>query len=39
MRHDRPFVFTNLKTGSGIETVMLFIEERGGLNRRGHNPD
>ena len=31
MRRDRPFVFTNLKTGVGIETVARFIEERGGL--------
>jgi urease accessory protein len=39
MRRDRPFVFTNLKTGTGIEAVMLFIEERGGLNKLGRNPD
>ena len=26
-----PFVFTNLKTGDGIEAVTKFVEERGGL--------
>jgi urease accessory protein len=31
MRGARPFVFTNLKTGTGIETVMQFIADKGGL--------
>jgi urease accessory protein len=31
MRGQRPFVFTNLKTGSGIDTVVKFIADRGGL--------
>ena len=31
MRGQRPFVFTNLKTGSGIETVVKFIADKGGL--------
>ena len=31
MRGDRPFVFTNLKTGQGLETVVRFIETAGGL--------
>ncbi len=31
MRGDRPFVFTNLKTGQGLETVVQFIETAGGL--------
>jgi urease accessory protein len=31
MRGKRPFVFTNMKTGDGVETVAHFIEERGGL--------
>jgi urease accessory protein len=29
MRGDRPFVFTNLKTGDGAETVVRFVVERG----------
>jgi urease accessory protein len=31
MRGPRPFVFTNLKTGSGVDTVMQFIGDKGGL--------
>jgi len=31
MRGARPFVFTNLKTGSGVETVTQFIADKGGL--------
>jgi len=31
MRGERPFVFTNLKTGIGLDTVVSFIVERGGL--------
>ncbi len=31
MRGDRPFVFTNLKTGQGLETVLAFIEKQGLL--------
>ncbi|MEJ0077690.1 MAG: urease accessory protein UreG [Alphaproteobacteria bacterium] len=31
MRRERPFVFTNLKTGSGIDTVVSFIQDKGGL--------
>jgi urease accessory protein len=29
MRGERPFVFTNLKTGHGLDTIVRFIEERG----------
>ena len=29
MRGERPFVFTNLKTGQGVDAVVRFIEERG----------
>src|SRR3954465_5812646 len=31
MRGARPFVFTNLKTGSGVDTVVNFITDKGGL--------
>ena len=31
MRGDRPFIFTNLKTGQGLDTVIRFIESRGLL--------
>src|ERR1700694_1159432 len=33
MRGERPFVFTNLKTGQGLETVIRFIETEGFLNK------
>ena len=29
MRGDRPFVFTNLKTGAGADAVVRFVVERG----------
>src|ERR1044072_9468482 len=29
MRGDRPFVFTNLKSGEGVDAVMRFVIERG----------
>jgi urease accessory protein len=31
MRKDRPFVFTNLKTGDGVETIVDFIVQQGAL--------
>ena len=48
MRGERPFVFTNLKTGQGLDTVVRFIDERGmiavakpagqpGLRKLQHN--
>jgi urease accessory protein len=34
MRGSRPFAFTNLKSGDGVETIADFIIEAGGLDRR-----
>ena len=31
MRGARPFVFTNLKTGTGVDTIARFVEQQGGL--------
>ena len=31
MRGSRPFVFTNLKTGEGVDRVVDFVVEKGGL--------
>jgi urease accessory protein len=31
MRKDRPFVFTNMREGKGVDEVARFIEEKGGL--------
>ena len=31
MRGERPFVFTNLKTGHGLDQVVAFIEKQGML--------
>ncbi|MFM2443200.1 MAG: urease accessory protein UreG, partial [Pseudomonadota bacterium] len=31
MRGERPYVFTNMKTGEGLQTIMNFIARRGGL--------
>lgn len=32
MRGERPFVFTNIKTGQGVADIGRFIEENGGLD-------
>ena len=32
MRRDRPFVFANSKAGEGIDTIVDFVIEKGGLN-------
>ena len=34
MRGDRPFQFTNLKTGQGLDKVVQFIEQQGMLRKR-----
>ncbi len=31
MRGDRPFVFTNLKAGDGVDSIVEFVEVAGGL--------
>jgi urease accessory protein len=31
MRRDKPYVFSNLKTGHGVERILSFVLERGGL--------
>jgi urease accessory protein len=33
MRGTRPFVFSNLRAGEGVDTIVRFIEEQGGLGR------
>lgn len=35
MRGERPFVFTNIKAGSGVDEIAAFIVERGGLQSKG----
>ena len=35
MRGIRPFVFTNLRTGEGLETVVAFIRQQGLLDQAG----
>ena len=32
MRQTRPFIFTNLKSGEGVEQIVGFIVEKGGLD-------
>jgi urease accessory protein len=32
MRVDRPFVFTNIRAGTGVDTIAAFIERQGGLS-------
>ena len=31
MRGARPFVFTNLREGKGVDEIAAFIEQKGGL--------
>jgi urease accessory protein len=35
MRGDRPFVFTNLKAGHGVDTIVRFVVERGMIGPAG----
>jgi urease accessory protein len=34
MRDGRPFVLANMRAGDGVDAVVAFIEERGGLARK-----
>ncbi len=38
MRGERPFVFTNMKTGHGLQTIVHFIETQGLLDRPNRSP-
>jgi urease accessory protein len=31
MRGQKPFVFTNMRSGEGLETVVAFVKRSGGL--------
>ena len=33
MRGVRPFVFTNVRSGEGVDVVARFVEEAGGLGK------
>jgi urease accessory protein len=33
MRVKRPFVFTNLKSGDGVDSIVDFIIDKGGLTK------
>jgi urease accessory protein len=33
MRVKRPFVFTNLRSGEGVEQIASFVIEKGGLTK------
>jgi urease accessory protein len=39
MRGDRPFVFTNLKTGTGLADVIAFILDKGMLTHKLRGPE
>ena len=39
MRGDRPFIFTNLKTGTGLADVIAFILDRGMLTHKLRGPE
>src|SRR5262249_26267146 len=35
MRGQRPFVFTNLRSGVGVDTIASFVIQKGGLAKSG----
>ena len=39
MRGDRPFVFTNIRSGQGVPEVAAFIERAGGLTEQPADPE
>ncbi len=38
MRKTRPFVFANTKAGEGVEDILNFIQQKGGLTHQGMDP-
>ena len=38
MRGARPFVFSNLRSGQGLDQIVRFIEDKGGLARGDSDP-
>ncbi len=36
-RKSRPFVMTNMKTGEGVDAVIAFLRDKGGLKAEGGN--
>jgi urease accessory protein len=36
MRRTRPFIFTNLKSGEGVDAIVQFVIDKGGLDRCRH---
>ena len=35
MRGDRPFVFANVRAGTGVDEIARFVEQKGGMTRTG----
>ena len=35
MRGQRPFIFTNMRAGQGIDEIARFIKEKGGMSSNG----
>jgi urease accessory protein len=35
MRAKRPFIFSNLKSGEGVEQIASFVLDKGGLEKSG----